>query len=143
MADMPYTLHWEPRGVRRNYFGDVTVAERLESLQRICADPRFDDLHYTITCYLDVRAYEAGPDSTLNVAALHIGPLMTNPGIIIAAVAVRPDILAHIDAFKATGFVRQPYEVFSTLREAREWIARTRANRALGRGGAAPTDSGR
>ena len=133
MADMPYTLHWEPRGVRRNYFGDVTVAERLESLQRICADPRFADLRYSITCYLDVQAYEASPEATRDVAALHIGPLITNPGIIIAAVAVRPDILAHIEAFKATGFVRQPYEVFSTLREARKWIAQTRADLPLGR----------
>ena len=143
MVGMPYTLNWEPRGVHRKYFGDVTVAERLESLWRICADPRFDDLRHSITCYLDVQAYEATPEATLDVAALHIGPLITNHGIIIAAVAVRPDILAHIAAFKATGFVRQPYEAFSTLREARQWIAQTQANLALGHGAAGPDGAGR
>lgn len=131
---MPYTLHWEPRGVYRKYFGDVTVAERMRSLQRICADRRFDDLCYTITCYLDVQAYEASPEDTRDAAALHIGPLLTNPRIIIAAVAVRPDILGHIDAFKATGFVRQPYRVFGTLVEARAWIAQTHPQLSTGGG---------
>ena len=131
---MPYTLSWEHRGVYRKYFGDVSIEERAQSLERICADPRFDDLSYTITCYLDVQAYEATPEDTRGAAALHIGPLMTNPGIILAAVAVRPDILDYIDAFKATGFVRQPYGVFPTLQEAREWIARTHAE-LLSQGG--------
>ena len=99
------------------------MADRARSLERICADPRFDDLCYSITCYLDVQAYEATPEDTRGVAALHIGPLMTNPRIVMAAVAVRPDILAYIDAFKATGFVRQPYRVFGSLEEARGWIA--------------------
>jgi hypothetical protein len=122
---MPYTLSWEPRGVYRKYFGDVSIAERAHSLERICADPRFDDLCYTITCYLDVQRYEATPDDTRGVAALHIGPLATNPRIILAAVATRPDILGYIEAFKATGFVRRPYGVFDTLPEARAWIERT------------------
>jgi hypothetical protein len=122
---MPYTLSWEPRGVYRKYFGDVSIAERAHSLERICADPRFDDLCYTITCYLDVQRYEATPDDTRGVAALHIGPLATNPRIILAAVATRPDILSYIEAFKATGFVRRPYGVFDTLPEARAWIERT------------------
>ena len=131
---MPYTLSWEPRGVYRRYLGDVTMAERAHSLERICADPRFDDLCYTITCYLDVQAYEATPDGTRDVAAMHIGPLFTNPRIIMAAVAVRPDILAYIEAFTATGFVRQPYRVFDTLREARAWIERTHPSLSAGRG---------
>jgi hypothetical protein len=125
---MPYTLSWEPRGVYRKYFGDVSIAERAHSLERICADPRFDDLFYTITCYLDVQRYEATHDDTRGAAALHIGPLSTNPRIILAAVATRPDILGYIEAFKATGFVRQPYLVFDTLVEARAWIERTRPN---------------
>ena len=130
---MPVTLHWEHRGVYRKYFGDVTVADRKRSLERICADPRFDELCYAITCYLDVQAYESTADDTRGVAALHIGPLMTNPRIIIAAVAVRPDILDHIDAFKATGFVRRPYRVFGSLGEARAWIAQMHPGLAAGR----------
>lgn len=132
---MPYTLHWEHRGVLRKYFGDVTLAERARSLERICADPRFDDLCYSITCYLDVQAYEASPEDARGMAALHIGPLMTNPRIIIAAVAVRPDILAHIDAFRAAGFVRRPYRVFGTQAEARDWIAQMHPVPGAGGGG--------
>jgi hypothetical protein len=125
---MPYTLHWEPRGVYRRYFGDVTIAERARSLERICSDRRFDDLCYSITCYLDVQAYEANAEATRDVAAAHIGPLLTNPRILLAAVAVRPDILGHIHDFQATGFVHQPYRAFSNLRDARDWIGQRYPN---------------
>ena len=55
---MAYRLVWEHRGVYRQYLGDVTIAERRQSFDAIVSDPRFDDLRYTITDYLDVGAYE-------------------------------------------------------------------------------------
>ena len=56
---MPYDVTWEPpRGVYRRYHGRVTIAERRASFDRICADPRFDALRYTLTDALDVQDYE-------------------------------------------------------------------------------------
>lgn len=121
---MPYRLTWEPRGVYREYLGDVTIVERRASFDAICGDRRFDSLCYTITDYLAVRSYETSPGATEEIAALHIGPLVTNPRILIAAVADRPDILAVIAEFKRHGYTTAPYEVFATLAQARSWIAR-------------------
>ena len=120
---MPYRLTWEPRGLYREYFGDVTVAERFESFDAVSGDRRFDDLRYTLTNYLAVREYEVTPEATAEIAALHIGPLLTNPRIVIAAVAVRPDIVDAIEDFIRHGYTKAPYRVFRTNAEARRWIA--------------------
>ena len=120
---MPYQLEWEPAGVYRRYHGDVTIAERRLSVEAICALPRFDRFRYAITDYLDVQAYEANPEATTEIAAMHIGPLLTNPRIVIAAVATLPDILGQIEAFKATGYAATPYRVFPRLPDARQWLS--------------------
>jgi hypothetical protein len=119
---MPYRLTWEPKGVYRQYHGDVTIRERRASLDAICGDSRFDDLRYTITDYLSVGAYEITSDATLEVAAMHVAPLVTNPRIVIAAVATRPDIVAAIQEFIGHGLIRAPYRIFPTLDEARRWV---------------------
>jgi len=119
---MPYELTWEPRGVYRRYFGHVTIAERRESLERICADRRFDRLLYTITDSLGAQSYQVSDEDTRETAALHVGPLVTNPNIVMAAVAVDERIVAAIRHFISLGFTRQPYRLFSTVAEARDWI---------------------
>lgn len=88
----------------------------------ICSDRRFDALRYTITDHLAVGAYEMTPESTAEMAALHVGPLFTNPAIVIAAVVDRPDILSYIDDFKRYAFTSAPYRAFGTLAEARRWV---------------------
>lgn len=125
---MPFSLEWEPSGVVRRFYGDVTLAERYRSLEAICGDIRFDDLRFTITNYLDVGAYQDSPRDTEEIAAYHIAPLMTNPQIVIAGVAVRGDIVDLIKRFRAFKLTTQPYEVFSTEAAARMWIG------AMGRG---------
>jgi hypothetical protein len=120
---MPYELSWEPRGVYRRYAGDVTIAERRESFDRICADPRFDDLRYSITDYLGVTSYEMNERATAEIAALHVGPLRTNPRIVIAAVATDERIIAAIRQFIALQFTDQPYRIFASVEATRAWIA--------------------
>ena len=119
---MPYELVWEPRGVYRRYYGDVTIAERRASFDAICGDARFDDLRYAITDYLAVQAYEITTQATAEIAAMHVGPLLTNPRLLIAAVVVRDDIVAAIQQFIRHGFTDAPYCIFPTLDEARLWV---------------------
>ncbi|WP_132572577.1 hypothetical protein [Roseateles saccharophilus] len=108
----------------RRFFGDLKVADRRASLLEICRDPRFDELRYAITDYSDVQAYESTPAGTEEIAAMHVGPLLTNPRLIIAAVTDRAEILADIRYFKDRGFTRVPYRVFATLDQARRWTER-------------------
>lgn len=120
---MPYRVIWEPQGVFRQYYGDVTIAERRASFDLICGDARFDSLRYTITDYLSVVGYEVTSPATAEIAALHIAPLAINPRIVMAAVATRPDVVAAIQDFAGLGFTSTPYRVFAELTQARAWIA--------------------
>jgi hypothetical protein len=120
---MPFELSWEHRGVVRRYFGDVTADERRRSFDLICADPRFETLRYSITDYLDVGQYEITDDNTAETAALHIAPLLTNPAVVVAAVAVDARIVAAIEHFIALKLITQPYRIFATVDAARAWIA--------------------
>jgi hypothetical protein len=122
---MAFDINWEPRGLYRRYWGDVSIAERRQSFELICADPRFDDLHFTITDYLDVRDYEITPDATKEIAALHVGPAHTNPGLLIAAVVTDVRIIEAIEHFIALDMTSTPYRIFPSPPAARAWIART------------------
>lgn len=120
---MPYRLTWESKGVYRRYYGDVTIRERRASFDAICGDARYDDLRYSITDYLDVDAYEITHEATLEIAAMHVAPLVTNPRIVIAAVATRPDIVAAIEEFIGHRLTSAPYRIFPKLDDARRWVA--------------------
>jgi hypothetical protein len=122
---MAFDLTWEPRGVYRRYWGDVTIAERRQSFELIFADPRFDDLLFTITDYLDVRDYEITSEATEEIAALHVGAAQTNPRVLIAAVVTDARIIRAIEHFIALEMVPTPYRIFPTVADARAWIAQT------------------
>lgn len=120
---MPYELQWEPRGVYRRYYGHVTIDERQRSFDEICADPRFNDLIYTITDYLGVEGYEITPEATEDIAAQHSLPLLRNPNIIIAAAVVDTQIVGAIEHFIAVKRFSQPYRMFPSVEAARAWVA--------------------
>lgn len=124
---MAVELVWEQRGIYRRYFGDVTITERRRSFERIFADPRFDDLRYTITDCLEVETYEITDEATKEIAALHVGPLLVNPSIVITAVVTDERIIAAIRHFISLDFISQPYEIFPTVSAARSWIAAARS----------------
>ena len=119
---MPYEITWERGGAYRRYFGRVSIEERRRSFDEICADPRFDELRYAITDYLGVDDYEITSQATQEIAALHVGPWLTNPNIVIAAVVVDPQIVAAIEHFISLKFTKHPYRIFPTLAEARAWV---------------------
>jgi hypothetical protein len=120
---MAYDLSWEPRGLYRRYWGQVSIAERRESFERVFADPRFDELLYAITDYLDVQHYEITPEATVEIAALHVGPTATNPQIVIAAVVTDPRIVQAIEHFISLDMITAPYRMFATVAAAREWVS--------------------
>lgn len=88
---MSYIIEWEPAGVYSTFFGEVSINARMRSFTTICGHPRFDDLRYAITDYLQVPSYdEVAEEATEEMAAMHIAHMRTNPRIAIAAIATSP-----------------------------------------------------
>lgn len=129
---MPYELIWEPAGIYRRYYGDLTIAQCRQAFDAICADARFDSLGYAITDFSDVLSLRRDADALAELAAAHIGALVTNRNILAAAVATRPEILQSIQEFVAFGFMQTPYRVFSTVADARRWIGTEQGLRRMG-----------
>jgi hypothetical protein len=119
---MAFELNWEPRGVYRVFREHVTVEDRRHSLQAICADRRFDDLLYTITDYLEIDSFDYSKEANSEIAALHIGPMWTNPKILIATVAADAALVASVTEFISLGFIKSPQRIFETVESARAWI---------------------
>lgn len=120
---MPYRITWELSGVYRSYFGKITDRGRKQSLQKICRDARFSSLSYVLTDFLSVTEFLETDQATLQLAALNVSPLLTNPGIVLAAVAHDPQHLAYIQRVRRYGLLQVPYESFPDLASARQWIA--------------------
>lgn len=119
---MSFELNWQPKGVYRVFHGHVTVEDRRQPLEAICADRRFDDLLYTITDYLAIDSFDYSREANSELAALHIGPVWTNPKIFIATVAVDAALVASVTEFIALGFIKSPQRIFDTVATARVWI---------------------
>ncbi len=119
---MSFELQWEARGVLRRLFGSVSMRDRHDSFEAICADARFDKVRYCVSDYSDVGDYQWDLEGTREIAAAHVGPLITNPRLVFAAVTSRADVLASIRAFIGTGLSSAPYRVFPTLAAARLWL---------------------
>jgi len=122
-CEMPYEIAWEPAGVYRTYRGQVTERDRRVSLEVICGDRRFDRIRYAITDFLGADELVASDRATLELAALNIGPLITNPTLVLAAVAIDPAHLQYLERIKSHGFIRAPYETFPSTLAARQWVA--------------------
>lgn len=121
---MPYVLRWEGYGVYRRFFGVVTSSEFREAYEQMTGDLRYECARYIISDYLEA---EPGTDLTdtfvgrlEELARLQYA---TGPDIVHATVAAGEKMLAHIQYFESLPLAPYPEATFSTVDEARAWIA--------------------
>lgn len=118
---MGYQLHWEPVGLVRRYFGQVTDEEFTAAVIRTGADARFDDLRYMI---LDMREGDVGAVTTEcleHASALERGAAYSNPAIRLAIVVAEDAALQLALAYASSPENIYPTRIFPDLAEARAW----------------------
>lgn len=120
---MGCTLHWEPRGVVKRYFGHVSREELIAPVVQTESDERFDTLRFVINDFLEARSVAFTEADIDDIAALDIGAAATNPRIRVAIVAVQPDVIALVQRYLDVAAGAYPTSVFATLAEARAWVA--------------------
>jgi hypothetical protein len=119
---MCYELIWEPRGVVKRYFNQVTDEDLLKSVVEVGADARFDDLRYVINDFSACDAITATFDGIENIAVIDRGAAFSNPRIRIAVVAIQKEAIALAEAYANFPLKAYPMRIFATLPAAREWI---------------------
>jgi len=118
-----YELHWEDRGVVKRYFGQVSSEELLAPVVATEADERFDTLRFVINDFLEAKSVAFTQADIDAIAAHDMGAAVTNPYIKVAVVATQPEVIDLVQRYMQTAVRAYPTSIFSTMAEARAWVA--------------------
>lgn len=130
---MGYELIWEPRGVLKRFYGQVTDGDIAGSVARIHGDRRFDTLRYVINDYLDGTGHQIPLNAVEEIAAIDDAAAISNPHIRVALVAATPDFIELANQYAGATMKIYPTRIFSSLDEARSWLnARVPSAESLG-----------
>lgn len=119
---MPYSISWEPRGVRRHYHGVVTAGEFLESITRVQSDARFDTIAYSILDTLDVTGTDVSDFDIKAVVAHSIGARNSNSTVKVALVVSDPELMALTTIFLSPPYTSYPADVLPSREALAEWM---------------------
>ena len=114
----------ENRGLLFKFSGSVS-RDDLSQLQRnMYSSASFDDLHYQIVDMLDMTDFSDSEEDLIEIAAIDKAAALSNPRIKLAVVATDDAIKQLLGVYQAL-LSDSPWEtqVFSTMEEARSWIA--------------------
>jgi hypothetical protein len=117
---MPFEITWEPRGVYKKVWGEVTAQEFMQSIAAQQNDPRFDSLKYAINDFLGVEKIHITESDVHMFAATAIGASYSNPKLKIVIAATHPGVLALVREYAKV--VPYPLEFVTSLEEARNCI---------------------
>jgi hypothetical protein len=118
-----YELHWEGRGVVKRYFGQVSGEELLAPVVATEADERFDMLRFVINDFLEAKSVVFTQADIDTIAAHDMGAAATNPYIKVAVVATQPEVIDLVQRYMQAAVRAYPTSIFSTMAEARAWVA--------------------
>lgn len=121
---MPYEHTWEPKGVLRRLWGQVTGPEFVRAAEELAAHPRFDEFRYLLNDFREATGHSIDERALENLAAIRFGSMFTNPRIRVAVVSSHPDVLALVGATQRLPLKgSHPTAAFDTMEQARAWLA--------------------
>jgi hypothetical protein len=121
---MPYRVRWEGHGVYRRFFGIVSPQDFKDAYEEITSDVRYQGVRYIISDYLEAQWSPAATEHEVSdFAALERRKFYSDPDIVNASVATDLGILEHIRYYESLNVSPYPSGVFSTVADARKWIA--------------------
>ena len=127
---MPFELSWGPGRLYRRYHGALTGADIVASLQRLCGDPRFDEVRVVVDDYRDVESLVVSDEDAALIAAMQIGARFTNPNLTIASVASDPALIAEVQRLVALFQPTLNAPFHATVADAHRWLERRDATNA-------------
>jgi hypothetical protein len=84
---MPYTTHWEDRGIRWVFTGVLTNEELLNANLDIYDDPRFMEMRYQVVDFLQVTNFNVTPEVVREIGILDEKASQRNPDVKVAVIA--------------------------------------------------------
>ena len=118
-----HQITWEARGVVKRFHGVLTGEEFAASVEEITADPRFDELLFTINDFTGVEAFAIDAANLDRIAAARYGSMVTNRRIRALVVATDPRMVELVNGLRG-GLLADSHlsQCFSSVTEARAWL---------------------
>jgi len=119
---MGYRLHWEKRGVIKEYFGKVTGSDIKQSQEDVHSNREFDHLRFVINDFLAVQETDFSDLDIDYIAALDSAAALTNRDIKVAIVATDLGIIEAARNYAESPLNTYPTKLFTALTDARAWV---------------------
>lgn len=121
---MAYVLRWEGHGVYRRFHGEVTSVEFRDAYFEMTGDLRYEGTRYIISDYLDATPGQGLTETFVGrIEQLTRLQYDCGPDIVHATVARGEKILSHVCCFESMPMAPFPEATFTTVDEARRWVA--------------------
>ena len=121
---MPHSVDWEREGVYTRFWGTVDSHEITAIYEEISGDARSDRIRYALQDYLGATRSTSMTLSDVKVfVALEMGASYGQAyPVWRAAIATDPSICDFLKYFRTVRTSPDPFQIFATEREAREWL---------------------
>lgn len=120
---MTHLVSWEPKGVYVKFYGYMTHKEYMALLQRLCADPRFDSLHYLLNHFSDVDGHNISDPNLEELLSIFWANSLSNKRLLHALIADNPNMVSLASRFNTASPSGSMFRIFPNLHDAREWVA--------------------
>jgi len=120
---MGYQIIWQTPGIIRRFFAHVDSNDLLQAGVATQGDIRFDDLRYVIDDFLAVTSISVAASDVDEIAAIDAAASKINSKIMMAVVAIDPQIVALANHYATSPMNVYPTCIFSTRAAAAAWLA--------------------
>lgn len=120
---MAYEYTWEPEGLYRKFFGDVSGEDILKSNFELHEDPKFEKIQYIINDFTEMVSHSIEIVHTKVYATVDDVISNSKGRLKIALVAIQAD---HVELAKSYSDQMEDKlfecKIFDTVEDARKWI---------------------
>lgn len=120
---MPYTLHWEEKGINVVFTGEAVDGDLFQLNRDIYGDPRFLEIDYQLADFLGASNFDVSADTVRELVIMDEAASQKKPDMRIAIVSTKLLILGLTRMYSYSGGGADwATEVFEDLKSARKWL---------------------
>lgn len=125
---MSYSNLWSKVQVIKQFHGNVTGPDFVESVRAVSGDPRFDSLRSVVNDFSDVSDMSVDESSLIDATALTVGVSISNPRLLVAFVIPEGSVGQKVKTILAPQVVPSyRHQVFQSLADAQDWVTQETA----------------
>ena len=120
---MKYTVSWEGKTVRVDYFGDIVNSDIESAHSELNNDGRFYDCDNLILDVSRCNLAQVNVPRLIVVIAVDLGASMSNKSLKVAMIANDPINVAKVSEYIASSCVSPwVYKIFASVDDANTWL---------------------